>query len=475
MNLRPTQSTSFDAVRAGLTLNFAKLIRAQEEVSTGKRILRPSDDPVGTSASLSLDRQIGEVARFKSAIDTAKPLVDAGMSSLDEAQSLFSEARELVIQGLNGTLSATDRATIAQQIQLLKDRLVDVANSKLGDQYLFAGTNSGTQPFEELAGSTSVAYRGDSSVRSVTISPGVQVAVGIAGDSAFDVFDPTGTAFGGLTGARAGTSADQGRGYETLVVRHDATSGALGAGLALANGGADDTIIGDRALVVDATSGTVRLGNGASVNIPAAGSAGSSVVTVTDEHGASVHLDFTGWTGAIFNGTLTGAGSISLDGASFTAIDLSETDLELTNGATGAVIHVNMTAVVRAGSDLVTFSGAVSAFDVLQGIADDLNNVAGLDAHALQQRLGSRLSELDRNHENLRLAQGTLGARSQRLSATTSRLDDLDVHLKGQLSSVEDADLSSVVLEMTQTQQTLQLAQASGARLLQNTLLNYLR
>src|SRR5690242_20642704 len=123
MTLRPTQATSYDSVRRGLFLNFAKLIRAQEQVSSGKKILRPSDDPVGTASSLSISRQIGDVARYRSAALAAKPLMDAGISAVGEATNLYSEARELVIQGLNGTLNDTDRASIAQQIALLKDRL----------------------------------------------------------------------------------------------------------------------------------------------------------------------------------------------------------------------------------------------------------------------------------------------------------------------------------------------------------------
>ena len=70
---------------------------------------------------------------------------------------------------------------------------------------------------------------------------------------------------------------------------------------------------------------------------------------------------------------------------------------------------------------------------------------------------------------------GALAARSQRLNDADTRLDDVDVHLQSDLSGVEDADLSSVVLDLTRAEQTLQVTQAAGARLLETTLLNYLR
>lgn len=480
MAIRPTQASSYDNVRRGLFLNFYKLIRAQEQVASGKSILRPSDDPVGTSTSLAISRQIGEVDRYRSAVSTAKPLIDAGIAAIDEAGNLYSEARELVVQGLNGTLNDDDRTALSQQIELLKERLVEVSNSKLGERYLFGGTQSSTQPFIEVGSTTgrTVAYQGNGSAREVSIGAGVGVPVNIAGNDIFGSVDATGASYAGLTGLASGTSADEGTGYRYVTVRHDSSSldaTLTGAGVALVGGGASDTLVGDRALVIDAAAGTARLGSGRTYALPATGSAGASDFRVTDEHGAELHLDLSGWTGASASGTASGTASVSLDGTNFTAVDLTETDLELTDASDGTVVHFDTTNLTRSGTDLLTFSGTVNAFDVLQGIADDLRNVHGLDAQALQQRLSARLAEFDRNYDHMQIAQGTLGARSLRLSATESRLGDFDVSLQSMKSNVEDADITSVILDMTKAEQTLQLAQSTGARLMQNTLLNYLR
>ena len=61
MSIRPTQGRIFAIISAGISSNTAKLIRAQEQASSGKRIVRASDDPVGASVSLSLRRQIGAI------------------------------------------------------------------------------------------------------------------------------------------------------------------------------------------------------------------------------------------------------------------------------------------------------------------------------------------------------------------------------------------------------------------------------
>ena len=68
-----------------------------------------------------------------------------------------------------------------------------------------------------------------------------------------------------------------------------------------------------------------------------------------------------------------------------------------------------------------------------------------------------------------------MGTREERLAATEDRLNELDVHLQALRSSIEDADITKAVLELNKAEQTLQAAQASGARLIQQTFLNFIR
>ena len=76
---------------------------------------------------------------------------------------------------------------------------------------------------------------------------------------------------------------------------------------------------------------------------------------------------------------------------------------------------------------------------------------------------------------NLLSGLGQLGSRVARLDNAETRLSDVDLHLQGLISEEEDADITEVILEMTRAEQTLNVAQATGARLIQNTLLNYIR
>jgi len=475
MNIRPTQSANYELVRSGLNFNLAQLIKAQGQVSSGKRLQRPSDDPIAASTVLALQRQLGDVSRYSMAIETARPQLEQGMGALSEASSILSEARAIAIQGLNGTLSSADRHGLAQSLRLLKSRMVEVGNSKLGERYIFGGTQTDEAPFSEVEvnGQRRVVYSGDGAARTVAVGPGVDLAVNTPGTEAFSRFESNGVSIVGSSGVRSGASADAGTAYGYLQIRHDATAGSIGSGVALVGNGASDTLIGDRTLTIDAAAGTAQLGNGPAVRIPASTSSTVADVTLTDQYGAVVHLDFTNYSGASSVSTLSGSGSVSIDGTSFTALDLGSNDMQLTDSQ-GTVLHIDATGAVKATTDLYSFDGAVNTFDVMQGMIDDLENTGGLDSAGLTQRLSSRLGEFDRNFENVQIALGTLGSRAQRMDSGKSQLDDLSVNLRGLVSNNEDVDLASVILDMNRAQQTLQVAQATGARLLQNTLLNYL-
>lgn len=476
MNIRPTQTSTFNLVRSGIRFNFSDMVRAQTQVATGRRILRPSDDATGTANLLGFRRQIADTNRFLETIGLVTPVLEAGTAALQDSGEILSEARELLIQGMSGALNDGDRLLIADQIDLLRDRLIELGNSRSGDRYLFAGTDTGTRPYgsDSVGGLNRVAYHGNSELHNVFVGLGTEISINVPGDQVFERFDPSGTQYVGLTGAQAGTSSDQGSGYEYLTLRNVGTSGTLGSGLALV-GGLGDSILGDHSLLVDGTNGTVQLDSGALIQIPSAGDPDFANFTVTNELGAVVHLDFSTYTGGDVTSTVTGDGSASIDGVNFVSISFSETNLELIDSDSGAVVHIDTTAVHRAGTELVTFSGTGNAFDTLQGISDDLRNIHSLATSDVFDRLGQRLDDLEQDHNHVLSGLSRLGMRSERLRQSENRLQDLNLHLSGLASNVEDADITEAILDLTKAEQTMQLAQMTGARLIQNSLINFLR
>jgi flagellar hook-associated protein 3 FlgL len=470
--------SSFGRVLLGLRNNQFQLARAQEQLSSGRRILRPSDDPVGASRAIRIERQLADVARYRESIRSGRSDLDTAASSLQDVSSLMAEARELVLRGMNGTLSQEDRAILAEEFDLIREQLLDISNLRSGDRYLFGGTESSTAPFSEITvgGVSRVLYGGNEESQFLRVGDTIEVPIGVPGSEIFGRLDPTGVLFDGLTGVSAGLTANEGSGYTSLELRHDSTdAGALATvGVALFGGGAEDSLLGANALTIDPVAGTIQLGNGPVTNLPSPTAPISSDFIVTNEDGGELHLDLTGYTGAAYTDTVTGNGSVSLDGTNFTALSFTETDLELRDDEAGIVLHVDATSVRRAGSELVTFGGTTNVFDLMQGISDDLRNGNDLTSSEIVERLGQRLGDIDRNHQNVLTGLGVLGSRSARLQSSDGRALDVEVLLESQLSDVADADLAKVAIDLTRSDMILQLAQASGARLIQTTLLNFL-
>ena len=479
MPLRPTTASNYARVLMGLEFNQVRLLQSQEQVATGRRILRPSDDPVGSAHALSFTRRLAHVEQYRGAAQAGRDVLEQGAARLQDASSLLTDVRELFLQGMSGTLTGDDREAIAIEIEVLRDQLVELANTQSSGRYLFGGTADDGAPWVEAneGGLLRAHYTGSEIEPLVRIGADVEVPVTVTGSRAFGVFEPSGVAFAGLTGVSLGTTANEGTGYEYLEFRHDATDpGSLATvGVALVDGGSGDTILGDQSLTIDPVAGTVQLGSGTPIAIPGPGSDKLGDLVVRNELGGELHLDLSGYTGAAFSDTVRGEGSVSIDGQTYTPLSFTETDLELRHGATGAVLHVDTTGVGRAGVELAQFSGTVNVFDTLQGMVEDLRNDEGLNHSDQLARMNQRLEELDRNHDNLVVSLGVLGARSARLQSADTRLEGLDLQLNGLLSEQTDADLSEVVVDMLRSEQGLQLAQASGTRLIQNSLLNFLR
>jgi flagellin-like hook-associated protein FlgL len=477
MTIRPTQASTFALVQQGLLDNYGKLVDAQAQASSGKRIQQPSDDPVGSAQALNLRARVGGIERFLDAIGGGTRELDTAASVLQDAGGLVAEARAVAVEALNGIVNAGDRRVLAGKLREIKDQLLELGNSRVGGRYLFAGTQLDAAPFRasDVHGTTRVAYVGNADQQELLVGNDLRLAIGIPGSEIFAGNEFAGVVFEGLTGAALGTTANQGSGAVTLFMRHETSTLTLGAGVTLAAGGANDNVIGTHAIAIDPVAGTATLGAGPARALPAVGSPEYSDFALTNAQGDEVHLDFTTWTGAATAGTVVGTGSMSLDGTAWTAIDNVSTDVELIDAATNTVLHVDVTGIHRAEDELVSFTGNVNVFDALETIADALENAAGLTTAEQDARVRLVFDELDRNHDNVVAGLSTLGARSGRLKDLEEGYGTVGLELQTQVSRIEDADYSQVVLDMMRAEQTLQITQSIGSRLLQTSLLNFLR
>ena len=162
-----------------------KLANTQQQLATGQRILKPSDDPAAATRVLELDQLIETSQQYQRNADYAETRLRLEETALGEAGDLLQRVRELAVRANNDTLSAGDRNAIAVEVRTILDGLLQLANSKdATGEYLFAGYQSGTRPFSDNGGGSFV-YDGDQGVRNLQIGPTRQVAAGDAGDQVF--------------------------------------------------------------------------------------------------------------------------------------------------------------------------------------------------------------------------------------------------------------------------------------------------
>lgn len=162
----------------------AALDHTQRQISSGRRILRPSDDPIAASRALEIRESIGRLEQFDRNANIAGSRLAQEESLLGSVNNLLQRVRELALQANNATQSDESRKAIAVEMREHLDQLLQIANQKDGSgSYLFAGNMESTTPVARVGGA--FTYNGDQAQRYIQIGEGRQVADGDSGAAVF--------------------------------------------------------------------------------------------------------------------------------------------------------------------------------------------------------------------------------------------------------------------------------------------------
>ncbi|KAA1046540.1 flagellar hook-associated protein FlgL [Pseudocitrobacter sp. 73] len=166
----------------GITSSQSEWLKYGEQMSTGKRVNRASDDPVAASQAVVLSQAQAQNSQFATARTFATQRVSMEENTLAQVTTAIQSAQEKIVYAGNGTLSDDDRASLATDLQGIRDQLLNLANSQDGNgRYIFAGYKTDTAPFSDegkyVGGTENVAQQVDAS-RSMVI--------GHTGDKIFD-------------------------------------------------------------------------------------------------------------------------------------------------------------------------------------------------------------------------------------------------------------------------------------------------
>lgn len=183
--MRISTSMVFDGGINSMQRQSSDLFKVQQQIASGRRIVSPSDDPVAAARAL-------EVSQSKSVADqygvnqnnalSALSELDGQLSSVDDA---IQQVRQVALQGANGAISDSDRASLATQLRQNFDQLLALANSRdAAGNYMFSGYQTDTKPFDAVVGGA-VTYNGDGGVRQIQTAPSRQTTVSVPGSDVF--------------------------------------------------------------------------------------------------------------------------------------------------------------------------------------------------------------------------------------------------------------------------------------------------
>ncbi len=187
--MRVTQSMLNSQMLRNINNNLTKMSDLQNQLSTGRKINKPSDDPVGMSFSLRYRSEINANEQYKRNIGSATSWTDKNDKVIGEVNSVLQRARELAVQGANSTNPAQAMDAMGKEIDQLYQQMVQLGNSQFNGKYIFNGQQTDIKPYVVGTAETTST---DIGVNQLEVSTGVTIPVNVTGNELFgNGTDPT--------------------------------------------------------------------------------------------------------------------------------------------------------------------------------------------------------------------------------------------------------------------------------------------
>lgn len=506
MVMRITNQIQQNTALRNILKTNQELFDANERIATGKRINRPSDDPFGIQDTLTLRSSIAEFKQFGRNIDNNRLYINTGDSSLESVELGITRARELAQGSIGPSSDAQTRAITAVEIQSILDQTILDANTQVKGNFIFGGTNSLSAPYQANGTGLGALYSGNSDSLEVEVGRNLTIPITRPGS---DVF---------------GTDMNPALTVNTLLADLNG-----GAGVALGSFNITDRA-GNAAVVNIAAATTVNdvitAINGAGINVTASLNANQTGLQLTDSSGTILQSLIVTEAGGT---TAADLGILKANDGNIVGTDLNPnlatatliTDLnggsgltlgqiDIVNGALSATVDLSVALTVN--DVLVAINGAGvnvtasinSQGNALQVVSNDLTTTAvvsevggGDTAFLLGIGGGNVFTALDTLREalvrddtngieaafdNLDVALDVVLVARSEYGAFLRTMDTLEisheaneVNTTDQLSAVEDSDIVEDASDVAALELALEAILNTSARVLQPSLLDFLR
>ncbi|WP_077597245.1 flagellar hook-associated protein FlgL [Oceanobacillus kimchii] len=183
--MRVTQSMLSNNMLRNLTNSNAQMNKYMEQLYTGKKITKPSDDPVVAMKGIGYRSELVRVEQYQRNTSEVNNWMDNTDSALNQATSAMQRLRELAVKANNGTNSEDELQSILQEANELKGHLTDIANTNVNGKYIFNGTNTNTPPVTvDEDGNIQTDFRDNNDVV-IEVSAGTKLKANVNGGDVF--------------------------------------------------------------------------------------------------------------------------------------------------------------------------------------------------------------------------------------------------------------------------------------------------
>lgn len=387
--------------------------RTQEQISTGKRVLSPADDPIAAARIMQLRQEKANTNQFNNSLSTLNNRLQREETAIAGISDQIQKAQELITQSGNAALNKDQRGFIAVELQSLVDSMAQLMNSRdASGEYLFAGYQGKSQPFVKGADGL-YAYQGDEGQRFIQVGPVTSIA---ANDSGYDVFM-------NIPGVESGFKARASEGNSALPPAQ-----------------IDGAVVRDRDQFAKFFPQSAAIEFNAENNVSPPG-VNYTITQVSDGRLISENIRYVSGSNIDFNGL-----SVRIQG----------------QPAPGD------TFMVESDSSKGLLAGIEDYIQVLQKTG---NSTA--DRQTREQALGRTLANLDSAQGKLLDTRAGLGARLNQVESAKANNDDFDLVVDTALSELEDLDYAKAISQLTQETFVLEAAQASFSKVSKLSLFNY--
>lgn len=514
--------------------NLVSMSNRQTQLSTGKKIHRPSDDPVGITQVLKYKTDIREAAQYKKNINDALGWLEVSESSLHNVKEILQRVRELTVQAANGTNTADDTKKIKVEIQELTKEIIVAGNATNAGRYIFSGLQTNEKLFNE-DGSYNIDMTSERKelkhVMGYEVSVGEVMSVGVHPTDIFGTVDMNNFFDSLITRNTTSTQKSTQATFKTEVTI-PYNFAAPGNVLDLTIGGitfdVDESLLTSTTLkpltkerflevMKTATNGTDALGDVADVffdvdnQLVVRAKSYNPLVTIDDS--LVTTAGFTGQTVTLgtpgVDSTLTGAGTVTdadvlaETGQHTLVVQVDDVRKKITidfstlnsvadlqsaiQGELDAVFPpgtVNVSAIDGGTIDLTlvaTNDGQNKTLSVDKIVASRSEMITDLQAliTALDTKddsvIQASLTRLDVHLDRVLTVVGEIGGKTNRIEFVMNRVEENHITFTGLLSKVQDVDMAEAIMYFKNLENIYRASLSVGSKVIQVSLVDFIR